>query len=209
MLEWSGPFCSAMALTVIVLLATVDGVVGHFVRKKDIGRARPDLGAALIFLLPVALWAEASGTPPHPLEVVVTTRVVNLSPVEARSAAAFIEDVLSERSTLLGLALPTPIGATGREDRVRAIVQCVDEKAIITKQMTEVMPGKVLAFDVVEQRRIEDRSAALRSGAFHSEKLQGGRTRVILQSTMSCAWMRDSYGVRLNSSSAGASTSTC
>ena len=49
--------------------------------------------------------------------------------------------------------------------------------------MTEIRPGRLLAFDVIEQLGVEDRSAELISGSFRFAPAAGGRTEVVLTTT--------------------------
>ena len=179
----AGLVCGGMAL-VLVAVPTMGGAfIGHQMRSRYNGRIAKSLGAMLVLLMPLGLWAEAALTPRHAPESVTTSRILDMDAREAWTAAAFYEDVALEPPTLLRVGLPTPIGTTGRQDEVGAIVECLYENASITKRMTEVVPGKVLAFEVLQQSGIEDRSAALRSGSFVFDELVGGRTRVTLQTT--------------------------
>lgn len=179
----AGFFCGAVTSLAVLLPMTAGAFVGYQLRKRHYARLGVVLPAALVFLVPVALWAEAELTPRHALATIETSRVLAMDPEAAWGAAAFYEDVAQTRSHLLRISLPAPIGTTGHKDQIGSTVRCLYEGAHITKRMTEVEPGRVLAFEIIEQSGIEDRSVALRRGAFRFEPLAGGRTRVTLSST--------------------------
>jgi hypothetical protein len=179
----AGLFCGALTCVAVILPMTVGACVGHMLRKRHFARLRNGLPVALVLLLPISLWAEAKLTPRHAPATIETSRVLAMTPNIAWASAAFFEDTDEERSTLLRLGLPAPMGTSGRQDEVGAIVRCLYEDAHITKRMTQVDRGKVLAFDVIEQSGIEDRSIQLLRGAFHFEGMPDGRTRVTLSST--------------------------
>jgi hypothetical protein len=60
------------------------------------------------------------------------------------------------------------------------VVRCVYSEGQLRKRITVFEPGRRLAFDVIEQSGVEDRSAELRRGSFDFEALGDGRSRVTL-----------------------------
>ncbi|MEM8709912.1 MAG: hypothetical protein AAGG01_03090 [Planctomycetota bacterium] len=183
----AGFFCTLVTACIVITPAIAGSAAGSSWRAHHIRTRGEALGyrffAALIVAIPAALWAEATLTPRHPLETVATSRIVPMEALDAWSAAAFYEDVPLDRPLLLRLALPRPIGTQGAQFVEGGLVDCLYEGARITKRMTRVVPGEQLAFDIVHQSGIEDRSASLQRGSFGFEYLGDGRTRVTLRST--------------------------
>lgn len=179
----AGLFCGALTCVAVILPMTVGACVGHMLRKRHFTQLRNGLPVAAVLLLPISLWAEARLTPRHAPATIETSRVLAMTPDTAWASAAFYEDTQVERSSLLRYGLPAPMGTSGPQDEVGAIVRCLYEDAHVTKRMTQVDRGRVLAFDVLEQSGIEDRSIRLLRGAFHFEGTPDGRTRVTLSST--------------------------
>jgi hypothetical protein len=83
-------------------------------------------------------------------------------------AIAFYEEIEHDPPPLLRLALPRPLRSEGGKNAVGGLVRCTYSKGHLVKRMTEVEEGRLLAFDVVEQR--------LRFGA--GVRLVGGRVEL-------------------------------
>ena len=115
----------------------------------------------------------ASGGPAV-IETVKTTLVVTATPDQAYDAWLFYEDVTHRPPWLLRLGLPTPRRTLGRI-RVPGDVQiCVYSRGRLVKRATRVVPGRELAFEVIAQEHVEDRSIRLIDGGFTFESLGSG-----------------------------------
>lgn len=123
---------------------------------------------------------EHRATPPAGIEVVETVRVLDLSPGRAWDSLVFYEEVRLEPPWLARVGLPHPLSVRGRSAARGDLKVCVYDSGHLTKRITTYLPGRLLAFEVIEQRGIEDRSVRLVGGAFRFAPVAGGRTRVTL-----------------------------
>ncbi len=117
-----------------------------------------------------------------PLEpAVVRTRVsIHATPEEAWNAIVFYEDVEHEPPWLLRLALPRPVGSQGAKEQVGDVVRCQYEHGFIVKRITQVEPGRLLAFEVLEQELGAERNVTLLDGAFEIIPRADGRSDLML-----------------------------
>ena len=136
------------------------------------GRVFACVGAVAI-LLPV----EGSlGVPPG-LEEVVTEAEVPLGADEAFLRFQFYEALPESGDPLLSWVLPKPVGSAP-VDRDGRLVRCDYETGHLLKQVTRSEPGRLYAFDVVEQVGVEEHSARLVRGRVEYLELSPRRTRV-------------------------------
>ncbi len=122
-----------------------------------------------------------------------TELVMQATPEQAWDAVMFYEEVEHDPPWLLYLALPKPLSSEGDKRRVGEVVYCRYDRGHLAKRITRVEPGKLLAFDVVEQHLHFERDVALKSGTIEIEPLDDGRSRVVLtthyQRKLSPRWL--------------------
>ncbi|MEM6567831.1 MAG: hypothetical protein AAF726_13265 [Planctomycetota bacterium] len=176
----AGVFCAVVAGLAFLVPGIIGMGVGHALRARLWSRLERMPGAALVLIVALGLHLEARSTPRFEPEEIVTTRIVDADRVAVWSALTFYEDVPLEPPLLARIGLPHPVGTEGVPDEVGALTRCRYTKGYLTKLVTELREGTLLAFDVVEQVDVEDRSVELLSGRFALEDAPGGGTRVTL-----------------------------
>jgi hypothetical protein len=114
-------------------------------------------------------------------ESVVTTRLsIHSTPQEAWNAIMFYEEVEHEAPWLLKLSLPRPVRSHGSKGNVGDVVRCEYERGYIVKRITEVEPGRRLAFEVLEQKLFKERDLMLQDGSFEITPRDDGRLDLVL-----------------------------
>jgi hypothetical protein len=185
----AGGFCATI-LAVIALVPVLFGVfVGWALRTmlaKSNFSQRDYLRSLFLQLLIVLLPTTAAfleGRHPTMAPVIVTTtRTINTPPNEAWHGIQFFEEVKRPVPWLLLLSPSLrPMYTIGHSEKVGDFKTCVYQHGKLIKQITEVIPGKRLAFRVVEQDDIETDGSKLIDGSFDLEPMDGGQhTRVTL-----------------------------
>ena len=117
-------------------------------------------------------------------ETVGTTVVIEAPAERVWQAIRFYENVPGPPPPLFRLGMPRALNTTGRAAAVGDVRTCVYDKGRLGKRVTEVEPGRRLAFRVVEQG-FERHSMTLVGGGFALQALPGDvpRTRVTLWTT--------------------------
>lgn len=186
-LELMGMICGGICASILVgpaFLGALAGIALRYILKHSNFSQRFYFPLILLFGLPVIVWSieQTVGFDPDS-ETIITTRIVDGTPEELWESIQFYEEVEGHRPRLLVLALPKPLYTRGSIDEPGDEKQCVYDKGHITKRVTEVKPGEVLAFDVIEQIDFENRSVRLISGRFLFEPVDECRTRITLETT--------------------------
>lgn len=183
----TGAFC-AMALLGVALGPILLGlIVGSAFRRLWNDRwnrsSRFPVIAALL-LIPVigAAW-EGQRNRNIGIETLFTTMVFNAPANRAWDGVVFYEEVKIEPPLLLRLGLPRPLYTTGKSAHVGDIKVCVYSKGHLVKRITQAEHGRLLAFQVVQQRQIEDHDVRLTGGAFRFEPIDATHTRVTLSTS--------------------------
>jgi hypothetical protein len=158
------------------------------------------IGAALRYILKATRWSQRWFLPliafvalpyvaqlvelaiPNRREVATirTQLHIHATPAEAWDAVMFFEEVEQPAPWLLEFSLPKPLGSSGRKDRVGELVRCQYDRGWIVKRISRIEPGKLLEFDVVQQRLKMEHNVTLRDGSFRIERLADGTSRVVL-----------------------------
>lgn len=176
-LNLGGMFCALLALGMGAAPLLPGVWVGHVLRKRKLERT----ALAVIFTAPLLLHVgDLAARGPHPVETVATIRVLPLDVAAAWGAMRFYEDVDGPRPLALRMGLPRPLRTVGVPRRVGAKTQCIYEGGYLVKRTTELVPERRLAFEVLEQVNVEDRSIRLRDGAFDLVPLTGETTEVTM-----------------------------
>jgi hypothetical protein len=179
-----GVFCgSALAAVALgpILLGTGCGVLLRM-KLKDSGFEQRWYLPALSLLLVPLLWgvAEHFTATPHAVESVLTSIEIPAPVGRAWNAMMFYEEVRRRPPWVLRYGLPRPLYTKGDIARVGDARTCVYSKGHLTKRVTQRVPEALLAFDVVEQDRIENHSVRLTGGSFVFAAEGTDRTSVIL-----------------------------
>ena len=185
----AGGFCILILALLAIIPVAVGMIIGVILRtilvqsnfsQRDY--LRSILIQVMIVCVPVAA-AMIEGRHPQAMPVwVSTTQVVNAPPMQAWHGIQFFEEVKRPVPWLLW-ASPSlrPVYAIGHSEKVGDLKTCIYRRGKLIKQITEVIPGKRLAFRVVEQDRIENDGAKLVDGSFELRPIDGGRkTQVTL-----------------------------
>ena len=185
-LVWSdlgGVVCGVIFLVIAAVPALVGAVVGSALRQELDPERNPFLPLLLFLAVGGGLQMERLLAPQLEPESVVTRRTLDLPSAEAWDRLVFYEEVPLPPPLLARLGIPHPLRTEGRVTRPGDVKLCVYSTGHLRKRITGYRPGRLLAFDVIEQRGVEDRSAELLSGSFRFEPLADGRTRVTLTTT--------------------------
>ncbi len=181
----AGGLCGTVLAAVALIPAAVGAMVGHALRRSVLRSTfsqRAHLPAVLILLVPVAVAAVEGRHDGLAIMSVSTVSVVDAPPGAAWDGVQFYEEVRRPTPWLLWLSPSLrPQFTRGRSERVGDLKVCVYQRGHLVKRITDVVPGRRLAFAVVEQDRIETDGVTLVDGSFQLEPIDGGRrTRVTL-----------------------------
>ena len=99
---------------------------------------------------------------------------------DAWNSIQFYEQVKQSPPLLLRI-VPSlrPLYTTGSSAHVGDMKVCVYAHGRLVKQITEIIPGKRLAFRVVEQKGVEDDGVRLIGGAFELSPSADGQSTII------------------------------
>jgi hypothetical protein len=179
-----GVFC-AMILGGVVLVPIYFGVLLGWGLREHLKQGKfdqgPHLPMILFFLLPVVWCALEGSGRPRAVESVTTEVVVNAPADQLWNSLMFYEEVTHEPPWILKVGLARPVRTVGASQRVGDIKKCLYNKGPITKRITQVVPGRRLAFEVIDQQIGYERDLRLVGGSFEFEPLPDGRTVVRLR----------------------------
>ncbi len=176
----AGLFCAVVLGVLAVVPAMVGAAMGYALRQTLKRKKRFDQWEYLpvIFLaLAPAVWGLVERW--LTIVTVVTKAVVDAPVGRTWDAVMFYEEVKHPAPWLLRIG-PRPIYSVGSTQRVGDVKECIYEDGKLTKRVTKREPGKLLAFDVIEQRNIENCTTRLIDGSFAFEQINEHQTRVIL-----------------------------
>jgi hypothetical protein len=111
---------------------------------------------------------------------VATRATFALSPDEAWRTLSFYEQLEERPPFYLRLLLPVPIRTEGEKSRVGDEARCVYANGHLVKRVTEVEPGRHLAFAVVEQQLNVGGGILLAGGSYTLRPSGNGHTEVEL-----------------------------
>ena len=162
-----------------IMLGSLFGVLLRNHLKRTSFSHRDWLPILLLTALPLA-WGAMEGRHVYPNETIETSLIVPTSLANAWDGVMFYEEVRHEPPLLLRLLLPRPLRTTGGTQNVGDIKYCIYSKGRLVKKITRRDEMKRLAFDVIEQTKIETRSIRLTGGEFRFEGIGPQQTRVTL-----------------------------
>jgi hypothetical protein len=187
--DQTGAFCGLILAIVLIFPAMFGAVMGwglgmlarFSVTRTPLFRRRRYLPILLIASFPLALELVENHLP-HSIDIatVQTDLEIRASDEEAWDSLMFYEDVEHEPPWLLKLALPRPVRTEGTMESVGDVSRCVYENGHLTKQTTERVENRRLAFRVVEQEIHFERDVTLLDGSFELEPTSDRTTRMRL-----------------------------
>ena len=183
-LSFAGLFCG-LVLSIVLLIPVIAGVVlGVLLRlwiKQTRFNQRHYLSIISIVISPFGVQAVDSLFP-HPIDIatVRTELVLPASASDTWNSLMFYEEVDHEPPWLLKLALPQPVRAEGSMGQVGDTRRCIYENGHLTKQITERIERRRLAFKVIEQHLHFERDVTLLDGSFQLQPLDPKKTRMTL-----------------------------
>ncbi|MDB5327873.1 MAG: hypothetical protein JWM57_3442 [Phycisphaerales bacterium] len=185
MMSVTGGLCTLILGTLAVLPAFCGVCVGVLLRTHLKGtKFTQRLHLPMLALLPVLL-ALIEGR--HSQMAVVTTSTVatlNAPPDRAWQSIQFYEQVKHRPPWLLYVSPSLrPLYTFGQSGHVGDRKTCIYERGRLVKEITEVVPGKRLAFKVVEQTEIENDGVRLIDGSFELTPTADGRGTVVTLTT--------------------------
>ena len=186
-LGFVGVFCGAVVGIVALVPVLFGALCGYIVRvrlRDSDFEQRWYFPTLLLMVAPLACGVgEGLAARPRALESVVTSVDIPAPLGRTWNSVMMYEEVRHKPPWLLQYGLPRPLYAHGTTSHVGDTKVCVYTKGHLTKRVTERVPMKRLAFDVVEQDRIETNSVRLTGGSFEFHRVDDGQTRVALTTT--------------------------
>ena len=162
-----------------VIIGSLFGMALRRHLKNNRFSQRDWLPMLLVWLTPF-FWAALEGRHVYPNETIETSVIIPTSVAAAWEGVMFYEEVHHEPPLLLRWLLPRPLYTSGGTQHVGDRKVCVYSKGRLVKKITRRDEGKLLAFDVIEQEKIETRSIRLTGGQFRFEAVGPAETRVTL-----------------------------
>ncbi len=181
-----GVFCGLVFSAIAfgpILVGMLIGTTLRSVLKASNFRYR-DYLPLFIIIVPV-ICAFLEGRHDHLSPVTLTTSTtIHAHAKDAWNSIQFYEQVKHAPPWLLRLT-PSfrPMYTNGHSEKVGDIKVCVYERGRLVKQITEVIPGKRLAFRVIEQTKIENSSVRLIGGSFDLSPSADGKDTVVTLTT--------------------------
>ncbi len=123
--------------------------------------------------------AEPAVIPAERLATVLTRMVFHASPERVWDGLMFYEQVDVPPPFYLRWLLPVPVRTVGRKSEVGDEALCVYKTGHLIKRVTEVKPGRMYAFSVIEQELDVGHGMRLSDGYYELRPLPGGDTEVI------------------------------
>lgn len=169
----AGFFCGGMLGGIFLGPMLVGLGIGSLTRtalKNSAWSQRYFLPLIIFILFPYAAQIIECSVPRATEHAIVDTHLhVHATADEAWNAVMFYEEVEHDPPLLLHMALPKPVRSVGNKQHVGQTVNCIYDRGHLKKRISEVVPGKRLAFEVIEQKLHFERDVTLKSGSFTIE----------------------------------------
>lgn len=187
-----GVICLLMAAPIGVTLAGLGGAVGYAIRSGG-HRAAAQVGALMVFLLPVLMGAESLDPARPPLIAVTTSIEVNVPPEKVWPHVIAFTELPPPDDWVFKTGIAYPIRARILGTGVGAVRRCEFSTGPFVEPITTWDAPRHLAFDVVAQPRSMnelspwgaihaphiDHFLVSEHGEFRLEPLPGGHTRLL------------------------------
>jgi rRNA maturation protein Nop10 len=183
-LSFVGIFCGTVLAAVAMVPALIGVGIGVALRRML--KASKWEQRWYLPLLTLAVATAAAGVAdrlthrPYAIETVVTSVEIPAPVGRAWNAVMFYEEVHHPPPWLLRWGLPKPLYTSGSVAHVGDTKTCIYTKGHLTKRVTERDLDRRLAFDIIEQDRIENHSIRLTDGSFDFTPEGADLTRVDL-----------------------------
>lgn len=169
-LSFLGVFCATAVVVVAltpVLIGTACGVLLRVVLKASNFQQRHYLPLFTLAIATGLLAAvERAVFHGYAVESIVTAVDIPAPVGRAWNAVMFYEEVHHRPPLLLRMGLPRPLYTRGSTAAVGDRKVCVYSKGRLVKEVTQRVPERRLAFDVIGQEKIENNSVRLTGGSF-------------------------------------------
>lgn len=181
---WSGIFCGTTLALVFLIPTLVGAFIGWIIRRvmnPTFWERKRYYCLTFVALLPLV--SEAAERQVYRTQTIVevsTSATFQATPAAAWKAMVFYEQVKHEPPFLLKLSLPRPVSSEGDKSVVGARIRCTYQKGYLVKRITQVIPGRLLAFQVVEQRLHFEHDVKLLGGSFILEPVDDQHCRIVL-----------------------------
>jgi hypothetical protein len=107
-------------------------------------------------------------------ESVHTAMRIEAGPMEIWHGIRFYEEIPGTAPWHLRLFLPAPVRTEGDKRTPGAMIRCTYEDAHLVKQITRLEPGRLMRFDVLEQRLGVEGSLTMGEGSYEIRPIAGG-----------------------------------
>ena len=184
-MSFVGVYCGLVLGGVSLGQIVVGALMGAFLRtrlKRSEWDQRLHFPGVLLLLLVSCALVESILYEPYGPETVRTMKLIPADSSRVWDTLMFYEEVPQRPPLIMRIALPHPLFAFGSTAHVGDVKTCVYSKGRLVKQVTQRVPGERLAFNVIEQTHIENRSIRLIDGSFDFQSVSPGETRVTLTS---------------------------
>lgn len=182
-LSITGAFCGLVLGGVALLPVIVGMLMGVILRRRLKRSSFSQRGyLPMLFAAPIVVAFIEGRHVNMPPVTLTTSMTFDASVQNTWESIQFYEQVKHPVPLLLRIT-PTfrPMYTIGAAERVGDTKICVYERGRLVKQITEVIPGKRLAFRVIEQTEIQNDGVRLIGGSFELSPIPGTQqTRVTL-----------------------------
>jgi hypothetical protein len=179
-MQMAGLLCGTIAACIMIVPTALGILLGGLARHRTGRRAAIATSLLLLAACGTLVYGEALLEEGRAEEEIITARILEMAPLRAWEVLTFYEEVDLEPPLFARIGLPHPLRTEGPMTRVGDVTRCIYSTGFLKKRITSFEPGRELAFEVIEQKGVEDRSVELLRGSFRFEPLADGRTRVIL-----------------------------
>lgn len=179
----AGVFCGLALVAILAGPLAGGAFLGWILRAILKGSRFSQAGhlKLLPFLLLGPVWALIEGPPgQYRREVVSTTEVIAAPTNAVWDSIVFFEEVTHEPPLILRVGLARPLYTLGAAQAVGDRKVCVYNKGHITKEIAQAEPGRLLAFNVIEQEIGYERDVRLVGGSFALTPMTPSTTNVVL-----------------------------
>jgi len=185
-LSLAGAFCGISLTVILAGPLTIGALLGWVLRRtlKHTAFSQRHYLRTFCILSVGPIWAWASGPATYGEPESIRTSQVVAAPLNAAwDSVVFFEEVRGRPPLLLRIGLAHPLQTLGSAEHVGDHKTCIYNRGHITKEITQVAPGELLAFRIVEQQIGYEHDVRLLSGSFAFARVDDSHTSVTLTTT--------------------------